>query len=262
MSLTLQPIGVLESCYLDKFGTPRQPGLVPTSFGRIRIFPEWQPADSLQGLEAFSHIWVLFHFHQNQVAHFHAKVHPPRMGGGKMGVFATRSPHRPNPVGLSLVKLDRIESPYIYISGIDIINETPVFDIKPYLSFIEAVPSAVSGWAQDRQDKRDKQDKQDEQDQQTKQATQAKADTHIEVIFPANIKSKLAFIEAKYPQYQFQDLVTRTLKLDPRPTVYKGYEQEKNSPYRQTHAVRLIQYDVHFEFISKDQIQIIDIIDL
>ncbi|OYZ13431.1 MAG: tRNA (N6-threonylcarbamoyladenosine(37)-N6)-methyltransferase TrmO [Bdellovibrio sp. 28-41-41] len=234
--MTIDPIGVLESCYLDKFGTPRQPGLVPTSFGRIRIFPEWQPADSLQGLEEFSHIWVLFHFHQNQVSSFKAKVHPPRMGGEKIGVFATRSPHRPNPIGLSLVKLDRIQDGYIYISGIDIVDGTPVFDVKPYLSYVESVPDAVSGWVQ------------------------AKVDGDIAVIFPESLEVKMTAIQKRHPS--FKDLVVSTLKLDPRPTVYKGYESEKNSPYRQKHAVRIIQYDIHFEFISKEQIQVIDIIDL
>lgn len=236
MGMTIEPIGILESCYLDKFGTPRQPGLVPTSFGRIRIFPEWQPADSLQGLSEFSHIWVLFHFHQNQVSSFKAKVHPPRMGGEKIGVFATRSPHRPNPIGLSLVKLDRIQDGYIYISGIDIVDGTPVIDVKPYLSYVESIPDAVSGWVQ------------------------KKVDGDIEVLFPPHLENKMSVIERMHPN--FTDLVVSTLKLDPRPTVYKGYEAEKNSPYRQNHAVRIIQYDIHFEFISKGQIQVIDIIDL
>lgn len=236
MGMTVEPIGVLESCYLDKFGTPRQPGLVPASFGRIRVFPEWQPADSLQGLEQFSHIWVLFHFHQNQVSSFKAKVHPPRMGGDKIGVFATRSPHRPNPIGLSLVKLERIEKGYVYISGIDIVDGTPILDIKPYLNYVESVPDAVSGWVQ------------------------AKVDSDIQVDFPDSFEGALAAIQKKYPH--FKDLVVGTLKLDPRPVVYKGYEAEKNSPYRQIHAVRIIQYDIHFEFISKDQIKVVDIIDL
>jgi tRNA (adenine37-N6)-methyltransferase len=238
MNLTVTPIGTLESCYLDKFGTPRQPGLVPMSFGRIKILPEWQPADSLQGLEAFSHIWVLFHFNQNQVSHFHAKVHPPRMGGEKIGVFATRSPHRPNPIGLSLVKLEKIEKNFVYISGIDIVDGTPVLDIKPYLNYVESIPDAVSGWVQN------------------------KAEYDIEVIFPDQAQAKLDKITKEHPEYNFKELVVSTLKLDPRPTVYKGYESEKNSPYRQSHAVRIIQYDVHFEFISKQQIQVVDIINL
>lgn len=236
MGMTIEPIGVLESCYLDKFGTPRQPGLVPSSFGRIRIFPEWQPVDSLQGLGEFSHIWVLFHFHQNHVSSFKAKVHPPRMDGEKIGVFATRSPHRPNPIGLSLLKLERIHDGYIYISGIDIVDGTPILDIKPYLSYVESIPDATCGWAQ------------------------KKVDVDIEVKFPPSLEDKMAKIEITHPK--FKDLVVSTLKLDPRPTVYKGYELQKNSPYRQHHAVRIIQYDIHFEFISKEQIQVIDIIDL
>lgn len=238
MEMTLKPIGILESCYLDKFGTPRQPGLVPFSFGRIRIYPEWQPADSLQGLDQFSHIWILFHFHQNNTARFHAKVHPPRMDGDKIGVFATRSPHRPNPIGLSLVKLEKIENDYLYISGLDLIDDTPVVDIKPYLNYVEAIPDAVSGWAQTKHDK------------------------HIEVMFSEASMNKLSLIDREHPEYNFKELVISTLKLDPRPTVYKGYEDEKNSPYRQSHAVRIIQYDIHFEFISKQNIQVMDIINL
>lgn len=238
MGMTIEPIGVLESCYLDKFGTPRQPGLVPSSFGRICIFPQWQPADSLQGLEEFSHIWVLFQFHQNQISHFHAKVHPPRLGGGKIGVFATRSPHRPNPIGLSLVKLDRIEGNYLYISGIDIIDGTPVMDIKPYLSSIEAMAEAKSGWVQE------------------------KPNLIIQVEFLAEPRAHLNKIIEEYPEYNMENLIVATLSLDPRPTVYKGYEEEKNSPYRQKHAVRIIRYDIHFEFISKHQIRVIDITEL
>lgn len=238
MELTLKPIGVLESCYLDKFGTPRQPGLVPESFARIEILPEWQPIDSLQGLEKFSHIWVLFHFHQNHVSHFHAKVHPPRMAGAKIGLFATRSPHRPNPIGLSLVKLEKIEAPYLYISGIDIVNGTPVYDIKPYLSYVESLPDAQTGWVQE------------------------KKDPEVEIIFSELILKKLREIDCQHPEYKLQELIIGTLKLDPRPTVYKGYETEKNSPYRQTHAVRIIAFDIHFEFISKHQVQVIDIVDL
>lgn len=238
MGMTVEPIGILESCYLDKFGTPRQPGLVPSSFGRIKIAPEWQPADSLQGLEAFSHIWVLFHFHQNNMARFHAKVHPPRMDGDKIGVFATRSPHRPNPIGLSLVKLEKIENNYVYISGIDLVDGTPVLDIKPYLNYVEAIPDAVSGWAQQKKDK------------------------DIEVSYTEPALPKLNAISQKHPEYNFKDLVESTLKLDPRPTVYKGYEEDKNSPYRQKHAVRIIQYDIHFEFISKQHVQVIDIVNL
>ena len=158
------------------------------------------------------------------------------MGGEKIGVFATRSPHRPNPIGLSLVKLERIQDGYIYISGIDIVDGTPVLDVKPYLSYVESIPDAVSGWVQ------------------------KKVDSDIQVYFPTKLEDKISIIQKKHPS--FKDLVVSTLKLDPRPTVYKGYEAEKNSPYRQNHAVRIIQYDIHFEFISKEQIQVIDIIDL
>jgi hypothetical protein len=136
------------------------------------------------------------------------------------------------------VKLEKIEKNFVYISGIDIVDGTPVLDIKPYLNYVESIPDAVSGWVQN------------------------KAEYDIEVIFPDQAQAKLDKITKEHPEYNFKELVVSTLKLDPRPTVYKGYESEKNSPYRQSHAVRIIQYDVHFEFISKQQIQVVDIINL
>ncbi|RYZ79837.1 MAG: tRNA (N6-threonylcarbamoyladenosine(37)-N6)-methyltransferase TrmO, partial [Proteobacteria bacterium] len=130
--MQLTPIGTLESCYRDKFGTPRQPGLSPEAWSKLKIRADLQPAQALEGLEKFSHVWLIFEFHQNKTARYHAKVHPPRLGGESMGVFATRSPHRPNPLGLSLVKLVKIEGDCLFFAGADLVDGTPIFDIKPY----------------------------------------------------------------------------------------------------------------------------------
>lgn len=220
----LKIIGQVQSCYLDKFGTPRQTGLVPDSFAKIIIKPEFQPEESLQGLEEFSHLWVLFHFHQNTNHRFHAKVHPPRLLGETKGVFATRSPHRPNPIGLSLVKLEKIENGVLFISGIDLVDGTPVLDIKPYLPFVEAIPTATGGWAQKEQGK------------------------DIKVVFTAEADREVELYEQHNPDCKLRTLIVDTLKLDPRPVVYRGFEDEKNSPYRSKHAVRIINLDIHFEF--------------
>lgn len=144
--MELEPIGYVTSCFKEKFGTPRQPLLVPEAKATLRIRGDLNPLEALRGLEEFSHVWILFHFHKNANKEFNAKVYPPRLGGGKIGIFATRSPHRPNAIGLSCAKLDRIESDTLYISGIDIIEGTPVLDIKPYLPEFDSVPDAVRGW--------------------------------------------------------------------------------------------------------------------
>jgi len=142
----VQIIGVLESCFKEKFGTPRQPHLVPGSAARLRIAPRYRPEHSLAGLCKFSHVWLLSWFHLNTNKTFHPKIHPPRMKGGKIGVFASRSPHRPSPLGLSLAKLEKVEGDTLYLSGIDLIDGTPILDVKPYLPFSDSAPASRAGW--------------------------------------------------------------------------------------------------------------------
>lgn len=142
----LRIIGVLESCFREKFGTPRQPHLVPGSFARLKIYPQYSPEHSLEGLSDFSHVWLLSWFHLSTNKTFHPKIHPPRLKGGKIGVFASRSPHRPSPLGLSLTKLERVEKDTLYLSGIDLIDGTPILDIKPYLPISDLAADPLSGW--------------------------------------------------------------------------------------------------------------------
>ncbi|MGZ5280056.1 MAG: tRNA (N6-threonylcarbamoyladenosine(37)-N6)-methyltransferase TrmO [Pseudobdellovibrionaceae bacterium] len=230
----MEIIGVIESCYRDKFGTPRQPGLAPSSQALLRIKKEWQPELALQGLEGFSHLWVIFQFHQNTNLRYHAKVRPPRMGGDPIGVFATRSPHRPNPIGLSLVKIEKIEGDCVYLSGVDLIDGTPVFDIKPYLPEIESRPEARGGWSHE--------------------APKSKAT----VQWTAEQEQIVQHWSERIGQPRLKLLIEETLGLDPRPLVYRGFEGEE-SPYRQTHAIRLFDGDIHFAFTSPQVIEIRDI---
>uniref|UniRef100_A0A0A9XWA8 Nef-associated protein 1 n=2 Tax=Lygus hesperus TaxID=30085 RepID=A0A0A9XWA8_LYGHE len=134
-SVVLKPIGVLSTVFPRKRAVPRQPGVCANSRARVildkRVLSN--PEHSLEGLSGFSHMWIIFHFNQNNSKHVHAKVSPPRLGGEKTGVFATRSPHRPCPIGLSLVQIDMVEGPCIYFSGVDMLDGTPVLDIKPYI---------------------------------------------------------------------------------------------------------------------------------
>ncbi|KAK3932973.1 tRNA (adenine(37)-N6)-methyltransferase [Frankliniella fusca] len=134
-ALELSPIGVVNSWFPEKRGTPRQPGVSGSARGKLTLFNTvfTNPEHALEGLEEYSHMWIIFHFHKNDSSHVRAKVAPPRLNGGRMGVFATRSPHRPCPVGLSLVQIDKVEGGVIFFSGVDMVDGTPVLDIKPYI---------------------------------------------------------------------------------------------------------------------------------
>lgn len=142
--LSMQPIGCMKTCFSTKNGTPRQPTVSPTSRGKLKISKSifTNPEHSLIGLNEFSHIWILFYFHLNETKKSaKAKVKPPRMNGSKTGVFSTRSPHRPNPIGLTLAKLESVEDDVITVSGVDIVDETPILDIKPYIPTYDSVDS-------------------------------------------------------------------------------------------------------------------------
>lgn len=149
----MQVIAHIHTDFPDKFGVPRQSGVVPGLTGRIVFEPAWRSADAVRGLEAFSHIWLLWQFEVGEQTRPRATVRPPRLGGNtRMGVFATRSPFRPNPIGLSSVRLLRIEytqdeGPVLYVSGIDMRDNTPVYDIKPYLPYTDSHPKAREGFA-------------------------------------------------------------------------------------------------------------------
>lgn len=147
-------IAHIETDFDTKFGIPRQSGLVPELEARIVFEPEYRVAEALRGLEGFSHIWLLWDFSESHQEGWSPTVRPPRLGGNtRMGVFATRSPFRPNPIGLSCVKISRIElqtsdGPVIWVCGADLMNGTPIFDIKPYLPFTDSHPEAVGGFTQ------------------------------------------------------------------------------------------------------------------
>ena len=139
-------IGVLRSCFPEKFGTPRQAHLVPGSTATLTIASEHKPEQSLSGLERFSHVWLLSYLHLNTNKRLVAKVHPPRLKGKTVGVFASRSPHRPSPIGLSLARLVRIDGATLHLSGIDLVDGTPILDLKPYVPDSDIIRDASGGW--------------------------------------------------------------------------------------------------------------------
>nr|CAB3227255.1 nef-associated protein 1-like [Phallusia mammillata] len=134
-NLQFQPIGYVKSCFKNKNGTPRQPSISSATKGDLSILKTVfnNPEHSLCGISQFSHVWIIFCFHLNESSGLKAKVKPPRLDGTKVGVFATRSPHRPNAVGLTLAKLENVDNDTIFLSGLDIVSGTPVLDIKPYI---------------------------------------------------------------------------------------------------------------------------------
>ncbi len=151
--LTLKVIARIQSPFPGKFGIPRQSGRVPEILSRIVFEPEYRNADALRGLDGFSHLWILWQFSEVMGEKWSPTVRPPRLGGNqRMGVFATRSPYRPNPVGLSCVKIKQIvlsspHGPYIDVLGADLMDGTPIYDIKPYLPSSDSIPSATGGFA-------------------------------------------------------------------------------------------------------------------
>ena len=152
---SLKVIAQIYTDFPTKFGIPRQSGLVEELKGKIVFEPEYRQIQAFRGLEGFSHIWLLWQFSQSKRDRWAATVTPPRLGGRKrMGVFATRAPYRPNNIGLSCVKLERIEEdeeygPVLYVAGVDMVDGTPIYDIKPYIPYTDCHPEAREGYVQE-----------------------------------------------------------------------------------------------------------------
>ena len=199
-------VAIVHSCYKEKFGIPRQSGLSLSAEATIELIPPYNQEDYVRELEGFSHIWVVFIFHQHLNIEAKATVRPPRLGGNKrIGVFASRSPFRPNPVGLSAVKLNKVtvenKKVILHVSGADFIDNTPVIDIKPYINYADSIPDAQSSYAN---------------------------------TAPANVLN-IIFLEAAnraindnltdYPD--LKNLIHETISLDPRP----AYINDTNKEY-------------------------------
>jgi tRNA-Thr(GGU) m(6)t(6)A37 methyltransferase TsaA len=220
MTLTCEPIGTIHSCFKEKFGIPRQPGLVPEATASLEIHSPYDREEAFRGLERFSHIWVLFIFHGLARGSWRPTVRPPRLGGNeRIGVFATRSGFRPNPIGLSAVRLNGLireaGSLLLRIAGVDFLDQTPVLDIKPYLPYADSLPSASGGFAQ------------------------TPPGRDFEVVFSAAAEAACRRFSSRLPQ--LRALVTGILKGDPRP----GYYHEK--PVKRDFGMRLYDLDVRWE---------------
>lgn len=212
-----EPIGVIHSCFTESFGIPRQAGLVPDARARLEFASRCAQADSVRGLEGFSHVWLLFVFHGEWGAPWSPLVRPPRLGGNeRVGVFASRSPRRPNPIGLSAVKLLGIEqhgnSLALELGGVDLLDGTPVLDVKPYVPYADAVAEAHAGYAA--------------------KAPQPK----LRVEFSPQAQRQCDDYGARYPN--LAALIIQMLTLDPRP----AYRADDNGG--RTFGCRLLDLDV------------------
>lgn len=148
MHHSVSPVGFVRSCFKEKFAIPRQPHLAPAARGVLELVAPFDQGDAVQGLEQVSHVWLLFLFHQALEQTPRLKVRPPRLGGNQsMGVFATRATHRPNGIGQSVVRLEKVEPGRLWLSGIDLLDGTPVLDIKPYVPYADCVDAARNDMA-------------------------------------------------------------------------------------------------------------------
>jgi len=201
-NVVFQPIGIVHSCFTEKFGIPRQPGLVPAARATLEILPPFDRNEAFRGLDAFSHLWIVFVFHGIDAGKWQPTVRPPRLGGNRrVGVFATRSGFRPNPIGMSSVALESVRRDHgkmiLELSGIDILDQTSVLDIKPYLPYADIIPEAVGGFAAD------------------------PPRSKLSIDFTPQARQACAMLEKTYPE--FVDLVGQVLRADPRPAyVGKG----------------------------------------
>ena len=208
---TVKPIAYIETDFKEKFGIPRQSGRAPSLRARIVFTPEYRNAEALREIEGFSHLWLLFDFSLAHKTEWSATVRPPRLGGNKrVGVFASRSPFRPNPIGLSCVKLIGVEQTetegaVLIVSGADLLDGTPILDIKPYLPFADCIPEATAGYAG-----------QHEKD-------------GVEVVFPPALLEKI-------PVEKREGLLD-CLKDDPRPS----YQDEGRA-----YGMRFADFDIKF----------------
>ncbi|MFB2762887.1 tRNA (N6-threonylcarbamoyladenosine(37)-N6)-methyltransferase TrmO [Marinobacter shengliensis] len=225
-ALTLTPIAITHSCFKDKFGVPRQPGLTRHAHAELLIQSPFDREDAFRGLETASHLWLTFQFHEAIRAEWRPVVRPPRLGGNKkIGVFASRSPFRPNSLGLSVVRNEGLIRKngqlVLRISDHDLIEGTPILDIKPYLPFADSVPEASLGWAES--------------------APTERAD----VVFSPEATAQLATLPVEeYPDVRA--LIEDVVSYDPRPSFRRGRDEER------IYGANLYDLNVRFRFVNDD----------
>jgi tRNA-Thr(GGU) m(6)t(6)A37 methyltransferase TsaA len=222
------PIGFIKTPFTEKFGVPRQSLMISEARGILKLNPDPMYRVALNHLEQFSHVWIVFVFHTHMEKGWRPTIRPPRLDAPRrVGVFSSRSPHRPNPIGLSAVKLDKIDLDApggieLHLSGVDFLDGTPVLDIKPYLPFADSIPDANSGWA----------------------------GSEIPRYTVEFSTESLAVIE-KYSRERrpgFKELVEQILEWDPRPTSQRrAMPIESDKTQGMEFAVRILDFDIKWQ---------------
>jgi tRNA-Thr(GGU) m(6)t(6)A37 methyltransferase TsaA len=225
MAHTFATIGIVHSCFKEKFGIPRQSGLAPDARAVLELNPPYSREENLRGLEAYSHLWVVYIFHATAASTDKTTVRPPRLGGNRrVGVFGSRSNYRPNPIGLSVCELAHIEMSQghgrLHLKGVDILDQTPVIDIKPYLPYADVCPAARADWASEPPRPR------------------------FRVHFSPAVETVLSSL-APTDRQSLRRLIVQLLRLDPRPAYYR--DQASRSCF----GMRLDRYDVQWEVRPK-----------
>lgn len=230
--ITLNVIGKVSSPFKEKFSIPRQPGLVDCAKGIVTLINDASNQDLIRGIEQFSHLWLLFIFHGTQQQGWKPLIRPPRLGGNKkIGVLASRSTFRPNPIGMSVVKLENIniakKSVELHISGLDLLDQTPIVDIKPYIPYSDVIIDAKAGFAQ-----------QEPQD-------------CLSVSFTDAVIQQLQVHQKNYPE--LGQLIEQVLAQDPRPA-YK-----KQSIDKKEYGICLYDFNIKWRLISASLIEVFDL---
>ncbi len=231
MDYSFPVIGLVHSCFKEKFGIPRQPGLAPLAQARIEILPPYNDPDAFVGLAGSSHIWLQFVFHQNRREEWKPKIKPPRLGGNKtLGVFATRSPVRPAPIGLSVVQLLEVQinqGVQLLVGGADLLDGTPILDIKPYIPYTDKIDGASNSFA-------------------------PAAPTIIPVIWPAELKAHCSS-RLDYG-VNLVALIEQILQQDPKPPYHK-IEPER------IYGMRLFDGDLRWRYAGTPDAYVIEVVD-
>ncbi len=230
--MEITPIGYISTPYKEKFAIPRQPGLVKAAKGIIQLDPEFADINAFRGIEQFSHLWLIFQFNHVPTGKWSPLVRPPRLGGNeKLGVFATRSTHRPSNMGLSVVQFEKVENKngkvLVHVAGVDLMDGTPILDIKPYIAYVDAIPEAKSGFA-------------------------GEAPAAISVVF--SITAQQALEQYKKQSPDLEQLIKETLALNPAP----AYHNDQNKNADRIYGVRIYELNVTWK-IKENQIEVSNI---
>ena len=245
--INFKPIGIIRTVFSEKRAVPRQASIAATILSRVELSKDFftNPEISLETLDDFSHFWIVYHFHKNE-SHPKPLIAPPRLDGKKVGVFATRSPHRPNPIGMSLVKLDQIEGSTIYFYGSDMVDETPVIDIKPYIpsydSPFKSLDVGSSGPSTPTNSIKSREDPEGEEDENEAQAISVKVDTLADVKVPDWIINNDRLLKVIFSENAMQQVIELSVN---RKSIEEILENDPRSVYvREKYLSQIYNFQV------------------